>query len=384
MEFKRKYALLICVALFMQLVHARTTGVVIDMETYLPVPYTNIYTSDGGKVSGTASNSAGQFTVDFPFEILSFSHINYERKEITFKGSADTVFLKPRAVLLNEIVVSTKQPEWINRVLQKFISNKKERYRVTDKLFSYEYNTYTLNDSSGYEFNSTGNIMVPSMKNNQLYRINALENIIHYKDSLAGVDFSNMQRILYDNFINDFNRGFVKEHDFKQNHAYKNDNDNIVQLMFNSKKYDSDKGYIIMDTASCVILEAERNSGTAFNIKEHTSGSMRMIASKTKGFNYEEWVTSNYIRYVEIDGSYYPVDCKYKIYMKSSTVNKKNNEQYFVSIESELSMKDVATHIDTDNFTDIPRPYYMLLIRTKKMRLAEERLRAVPVRYVSF
>ena len=384
MWIKRKYVLLISALLVVQLVNALTKGIVLDMETYLPVSYTNIYTSNCGKVSGTVSNDAGCFIVDFPFKTLSFSHINYEKKEIAFQDINDTVFLKPKAVLLNEIIVDNKQPEWINRVLQQFIKNKKDKYRASDRLLSYNYSTNTLNDSNGYAFNSRGNIIIPSLKNNALFQLNACDNIIYYKDTTAGVDFSNMQRMLYDNFINDFNRKFVKGHLFTQNYAYKNDNENIVQLMFISKKYDCDKGYILIDTASCVILEAERNSGTDYNIKEHTTATIRAIASKTKGFKYVEWITNNRIQYREIDGSYYPVDCKYKLYMKSSNGKKNKTEDYFASVESELLMDEESVNIPTDCFIDIPCPYYILLIKTKKMRLAEEKMQAVPVRFNSF
>lgn len=381
-RIKTKLFLLIIIQIS-QITGAQNKGIILDIETYKPIPYTNIYTTYNKEVFGTTSNTSGKFTVNFHFDSLTFSHINYEKKEVSHKNFRDTIFLRPQTNLIGEVVISNKQPEWINSVLERFISQREEKYRVSQREFSYQYETRTLNDSSGYAFSSKGNIVVPILKEESAFQISPQENIIHYKDKSAGVDFSNMQRILYDNFITDFDRKFIKEHEFKQNHRYKGKSQHVVQLMFNSREYDSDNGYIVMDTTSCVILEVERSTGTDYNIKEQTSATLRAIASKTKGFNYEEWIIYNYTQYESVDGSYYPINCKYKIYMKSSTKKKKKDEQYFVSIESGLSMNSEA--VDTiNNFIEIPRPYYMLLIKTKKMRLDEEKLHNVPVKFDTF
>ncbi len=122
------------------------------------------------------------------------------------------------------------------------------------RAFSYRYQTSTLNDSSGYSFRSEGLVGVPSLQSSSLYEINALSSVIHYKDQTAGVGFSNMQRNLYNNFIEDFDLSFIKDHEFRQNYAYQNDDPDIVQFMFHSDKYEIDEGYMLFDKLACVIL----------------------------------------------------------------------------------------------------------------------------------
>lgn len=380
---KIKINLFLSLALISQVISPQSKSIILDIETYKPIPYVNIYTSDNTKVFGTTSDISGEFEVNFPFKLLTFSHVNYEKSEILQENLKDTIFLNPKTNLIREVIVNSKQPEWINNILERFRAQRKKTYRTSEKTFSYQYDTRTLSDSSGYAFKSKGEIIIPKLETDMPYRINPKENVIHYKDNTAGVDFSNMQRILYDEFIAEFDKKFIKEHEFKQNHAYKSTNENIIQLVFTSKKYDSDNGYIVMDTTTCAILEIERNTGTDFNIKEQTSTALRTIASKTKGFNYEEWIIYSYTRYEPFNSSFYPIDCRYKLYMRSSTKNKKRNESYFVSIESNLSLKDEYSNI-TNNFIDIPRPYYMLLIKSKKMRQNEEKLRNVPAKFDIF
>lgn len=380
---KMKIKILLSIVLISQTIGAQNKGIILDTDTYKPIPYVNVFSTYSNEVFGTTSNTSGKFNVNFPFESLTFSHINYEKSEILRQDLKDTIFLTPKTNLIGEIVISNKQPQWIKNILERFRTQRKKIYRTTEKIFSYQYDTRTLNDSNGYAFKSEGEIIVPKLYADIPFRISPKESVIHYKDTSAGVDFSNMQRILYDEFISDFDKNFIKEHEFRQNHAYKGKSQNIIQLIFNSNEYDSDNGFIVMDTASCAILEVERSTGTDFNIKEQTSAAVRAIASKTKGFNYEEWVIYNYTQYESFDGSYYPIDCRYKLYLKSSTKKKKRDDLYFVSIESELSLKDKKSEV-TNNFIDIPRPYYMLLVKSKKMRLDEERLRSVPVKFDTF
>lgn len=369
--------------LISQITYAQYNGIVLDIETNKPIPYVNIHTTLNKNVLGTTTNSQGLFSVSFSFKSLIFSHVNYEKAELTYANRSDTIFLTPGSNLLNEVVISNKQPEWINDVLRRFISERKNRYRVYEKIFSYKYHTRTLNDSNGYAFKSEGEIVVPQIQSNKPYSVSPKDNVIHYKDNSAGVDFSNLQRILYEDILLAINSKFVKSHEFRQNYAYKANNENVVQLVFNAKQDTSDSGYLVIDTVSATIMEIERTTGTDININMQTSSALRVLASETRGFNYDEWVVYNYVRYGRFNDSYYPVDCKYKLYMKSSQKNKKRNDSYFVSTESEVVLKESKPD-PTLLFMDIPRSYYMLLIKTKKMRLEEEQLNNVRVRFDPF
>ena len=62
---------------------------------------------------------------------------------------------------------------------------------------------------------------------------------------------------------------------------------------------------------------------------------------------------------------------------------KKTERTYFTSIESNIHFND-KNNITGTGFIEIPKPYYLIAIRTKKMRLAEEALAKVIVSYEKF
>ena len=156
-----------------QLVMAQTKGIVVDKESRQPIPYVSIYTKVGDKVYGAMSNEQGGFSIDFTFQTLYLSHINYLKAEISKSNLSDTIYLVPTTALLREIVISNKQPKWINPVLMKVVERKAQNYQLSEKMFSYNYQTYTLNDSNGYAFKSNGNLVIPQLKKNSQYKIDA-------------------------------------------------------------------------------------------------------------------------------------------------------------------------------------------------------------------
>lgn len=363
---------------------SQTKGVVIDKESKLPVVYANIYTKVGDKLFGTVSNERGEFIFEYPSQTMFFTHINYEKLQVNSSSIKDTVFLTPTSYILREVeaIVAYKQPQWIVDALERVLKERNKNYQTAEKIFSYHYQTETLNDSSGYAFNSEGDIKFPMINDNQ-FQINARNNIIKYKDNTAGVDFSNLQRMIYDDFILNYDKGFIKDNNFRPIKSYKNQDNNIIQLSFTSKKYNDDNGYIIIDTLNNVILEIERNSGTDFNTKTHTSGFLRSAATVSFGLSYNVWVTKTNSKYTKIGQSYYLAECKYKYLMKKTEKQKKTERTYFTSIESNIHFND-ENNIIGSGFIEIPKPYYLIAIRTKKMRLAEEALAKVIVSYEKF
>lgn len=365
-----------------QLMISQTKAVVVDKTTKQPIPYVSIYTKNADLVLGSMSNEQGQFEIDFSFNTLFLSHINYGKVEIKKENVQDTIFLIPTSVLLNEVVVNKRQPKWINAVLSRVIKGKGKNYQTLEKTFSYKYETYTLTDSNGYEFKSKGNIEFPKMKKDVQFKIDAQSNTIKYKNKTAGVDFSNLRRMLYDDFVNGFDNKFLNEYDFSQNSSFVGEDKNVIQLIFSSKKFQDDEGYIVLDTLNNVILEAEKNSGTECNIKTQTSSILRNVAA-SRGFNYDTWITKSNTKYSKIGDCYYISECKYKFYMKSVYKNKKVDSEYFTSIESKLFLSDKIERAST-SFKILPKPYYIVAIMTKKMRLEEEALNKVPVSFEGF
>lgn len=383
MKPKILLAVLILLTTTGQLLFAQTKGVVVDKVSRQPIPYVSIYAKTGDKVFGTMTNDKGEFSVDFSFQTLFFSHISYEKTEITKSDLRDSIYLIPTTTLLTEVVVSSRQPKWINSVLKRIVEQKNKNYQTTEKVFSYKYETYTLNDSNGYAFKSNGNLLIPQLKKNAQYKIDAQKNIIKYKDKTAGTDFSNLRRMLYDDFLLNLDNNFIKDNNFSLNGSFLDKNKNIVQLNFSSKKYTDYNGYLVLDTLNNVILEAERSSGTDFNIKTQTSALLRSVFSSKIGFNYNTWITKTITKFTKVGQSYYMSDCKYKFYMKTSTKNKKINSSNFTSMESQLSLEN-KTQNSVKEFRVIPKPYYLLVFYTKKMKREEDTLNKVPVTFEKF
>ena len=383
MKPKILLAVLILLTATGQLLFAQTKGVVVDKVSRQPISYVSIYAKTGDKVLGTVTNDKGEFSIDFSFQTLFFSHISYEKTEITKSDLRDSIYLIPTTTLLTEVVVSSRQPKWIKSVLTKIVEQKNKNYQATEKVFSYKYETYTLNDSNGYAFRSNGNLLIPQLKKNAQFKIDAQKNIIKYKDNTAGTDFSNLRRMLYDDFLLNLDNNFIKDNNFSKNSSFSDKNKNIVQLNFSSKKYTDYEGYLVLDTLNKVILEVGRSTGTDFNIKTQTSGMLRNLFASRVGFNYNTWVTKSITKYSKVGQSYYMSDCKYKFYMKTSTKNKKVNSSYFTSMESQLSF-DNKTQNSTKEFKIIPKPYYLVVFYTKQMKEAEESLNKVVVSFEKF
>ena len=136
--------------------------------------------------------------------------MNYEKSEIKKSDLSDTIHLMPTTVMLDEVVVSNSEPAWIKRVLNRIAEQKSQHYQTIEKTLAYKYETYTLTDSNGYAFKSNGNLLVPKLSNSSKYYLDAQNNTIKYKDKTAGVDFSNLKRMLYNDFINSFDKKFIE------------------------------------------------------------------------------------------------------------------------------------------------------------------------------
>ena len=379
---KISLAVLMLLTIAGQLSMAQTKGIVVDKKSHQPIPYASIYTKNAKTVLGAMSDENGLFSLDFPFQTLFFSHINYEKTEIKKENLRDTIFLTPASVLLSEVLVSNKQPKWIPRILEEIVKQKNNNYQNTDKQFSYAYESYTLGDSSGYAFKSKGNLRIPKLSGSPQYYIDAQNNIIKYKDKTAGVDFTNLKRMLYADFIGYFDTKFINSNNFKQNSQFETSDPHLVQLYFNNKKDKATNGYLVVDTLNNAIVEVEHNAGTEYNIKNNTTLYFKAF-SPGLGIKHSLWVTKSHTKYSKQGNSYYMVESKYKFSRKSTVKNKKTDAQYFTSIESELFLNNPSTATD-NNMIPLLKPFDAITIYTKKMQRYEATLNKVPVRFEKF
>ena len=369
-------------AMTQQMLISQTKGIIVDKESHQSIPYVSIYTKNAETVLGAMSNENGQFSLDFPFQTLFFSHINYEKIELRKENLGDTIFLTPASVLLSEVVVSSKQPKWIPSILNEVVKLKSKNYQNTDKQFSYNYESYTLGDSSGYAFKSKGNLLVPKLSSNPQYYINAQNSVIKYKDKTAGVDFTNLKRMLYVDFINYFDKKFINNNDFRQNSLFETSNPHFVQLFFNDKKDKTTNGYMVVDTLNKAIVEVEHNVGTEYNIKNNTTLYFKTFSPKL-GIKHNLWITKSHYKYSKFENSYYMIESKYKFSRKSTVTNKKTDSQYFTTIESKLILQNQSTQTDT-KMIPLLKPFDAITIYTKKMQSEEAILNKVPVSFEKF
>lgn len=362
---------------------AQYQGIILDSQSHKAIPYVSIHTSNNNDIYGSMSNDLGEFSISFDFDSLVFQHINYTPYILKKQSYKDTLYLNPLSYTLNEIDVYATESLWIRKKLHLVVKNKKKFYTLPSSIQQdYVYNTYTLSDSSGYAFESKG--ILQSNKNE--YSILPILSAIKYKDSTAGTDFSNLRRMLHDDFLPRFTSNFIKNNSFRENKGFRHSNPNVVQLFYFSNDKLSDDGYLVIDTLKNVILEAQQNLGTQSNIENNTSSLLRKVA-ESRGFTYNDWITQTQYIYTEINGSYLLQFCSYKLYMHTTTDNKKESNSYFVSTESTVRLSNPTLTNSVSNskqFLILPKPYYIVPIYTKTMREEEEKLQRIKRTYKKF
>lgn len=363
-------------------VKAQSQIFVFDEVQKTPIPYANVFKAEKGSFKGTTSDENGVATIDFPFQKLHVSHVNYRQKVLT--ELPDTIFLTPKENVLTEVVVKDVEPLWIRPFLQKFIAKKDKVYRSVAKTFDYSYQTRNVSDSSGYWFENSGRMRFPASSEKTIYRIKPSKGYIHFKDETAGCDFANMKRMVYHDFVAELDRKFVKHHTFRVNDAFLNENKNIVQLYFKSLKYGhEDKGYIEIDTAKCAILSVSRNTGLGYNVAHNTNGVTRATINLLTGWKYSKWIVSQEAKYHAVDGTYYPSIYRYKAYILAKWKKVKRGGHKLDSSEAEIVFNP-ADQQDETGFLELPEPWYMRIVLGKKERLAEERLQNIPKEHIIY
>lgn len=349
-------------------------GIVWDRVNRIPVPHASLLTNWQGQVLATSTDSAGRFRVAFPFHSLSVSHLNYAKLKVT--ALADTLFLTPKAQVLAEVVVSNEEPKWIREKLGAFLENRKSRYQTADRQMEYDYAKSNVGDSSSYAFQSVGLMYVPSLHHldcDSMFQVCPDRNVVQYKDSTAGVDFYDLQLMLYENVVAEMDRKFIRHHVFRQNEAYQNGDKNILQLAFWSEKYKDDRGFLTIDTARCVVLDASRSTGMACNLDEKMNSLVLSLFHAAVGLQYDEWTIDNTIHYEARGGVYYPSRITYQYYEKRSSYDKfatsktKKRVEYFASKEATLTLHD-TTRTPGPRYYDIPHEIHSAIIYIESRR----------------
>ena len=109
-------------------------GVLLDATTLKPIPYVNLSWSYSKK--GSISNENGEYKIvrkdtkdHFP---VTISHLGYHKTILEWNALRDTIYLSPRTIRLNEVIV-VDIDDLKKKVLLKFEKN----YGVKDKCESF-------------------------------------------------------------------------------------------------------------------------------------------------------------------------------------------------------------------------------------------------------
>ena len=354
---------------------AQKAFVIWDKANNIPVSRASVYTTYMGKVRSTFSDQQGRVVVDFAFDNLIISHINYQKESV--KVLSDTLFMEQSIQLLSEVIVSpTGEPVWIKPMLMDFIKTKAKRYEGNG-ILRYEYQTQNVGDTVLYRFVSNGLI-----RKKKYFEISPLENVITFKDKSAGCDYSNLKNTLYHDFVSDMDEKFVKEHKFYVDNESEDLGANVVRILFKSKKDWKDSGYLCIDTLQNAILRVKRSTGLDYNVQHRTNALVRSTINAVYGHKYKDWQIDIEAVYQQADNEFYLSSCRYSNYMQEEFDGKKKRvEVYNVTstYEAQPCQKDMGG--EDAVFLLLPHPFAMKIIVSKKESRQEELLQNVKKAY---
>lgn len=368
-----KVAMMMVFLLIAKVTCAQTKGILLNAENHQPIAYANIISKNGKQISNTSSDKNGHYQVNFPYKSLTISHIEYEK--LTINHLSDTIFLQPKENLITEVEVKQQEePQWIKEKLKKFIKNREKNYQQKDRMMHYDFNNQNIGDSTGYSFESHGIMYIPSMRNLQhdsVFQVSPEKSIVHYKDS-TGVDFENLQNILYGGLTMTMDNKFLRLHRFEVNDEYTNTDKNIIQLVFWTNKYDMDKGTITLDTTRCVVKEIHRQMGKEYITKVVLNGFLMSLLKTFLALNISDYQITTYEKYADYGDVLCPSEFTYWNYRKYSAKQKPKGKKFqlmteFSSRETSLKLTPTA-ELPKSMLIDISKPKSIVIENGKGRR----------------
>lgn len=355
-------------------VSAQQRLVVADKLTHEPIAQASIYTKENGRFHSTITSDQGEAAVAFPFKRLTISHLNYERRMVT--SLPDTVFLTPRYRETSEVIVLNVEPKWIREKLRQVVRNKLKVYFSTPRILAYDYHTQSIDRHSFYSYQSKGHVRTKD-KGHDHYSICQAEGRIVGVDSTQLTDVTNLRRMLYEDFVDELDGGFIRSHRFSENPEFKSDNPNELELVFRSKSHKDDRGRIVIDTARCVIRSAYRVTGTDTNKRERMSPLLLSLARVISGYRIDKWNRTYQVSYAELpDGTMHPSRVSYKCYIEGyDRADDPGTKEYdqqagggFPNMEATLSLSVAPSLPDSAVWTQLPGSWYLRLSSDEERR----------------
>ena len=362
--------------------------VVADATTHEPIAQASLYSKDSGKFRAATTRDNGVATIDFAFQRLTVSHLNYERRVLSSFG--DTIFLKPRFRQTQEVVVVNQEPAWIRPFLRRFAKTKDYRYCARTLPLAYHYTTHSIASHSYYRFDSYGTLHQRWDKARR-YGLEQDSAVIVSEDTTSLTDMANLRRMLYEDFVRELDGDFISEHTFRENGDFKGRSANEIEVVFRAKSRNDDRGRMVVDTARCVVLSAWRRCGTKSNLHRHMPQMLYMMARAISGYRIDTWNTDYSVTYgMASDGQLFPAAVRLKhFYAGFDSSDDQSEREYneqtgngFPNMESTLSMKALrgAAAPDSQQVHQLPFSWYIRL-SSEAERRQEIELSHLPARF---
>lgn len=324
---------------------AQQRVVVADADSHAPISHASLYTKVGGRFRSVITDDEGRAEVAFDFGRLTVSHLNYEQRVVTRLG--DTLFLRPRFRSTAEVVVTNEEPAWIRQKLKQVVKTKAARYFTSADTAFFDYETQSMGRDRIYRYRLTGLLRMRERANDR-YAFLADGSSIVASDSTQLTDVQNLRRMLYEDFVDELDNGFIRQHRWRVNPDFVGTKEGEVELTFRSKHRNDDRGRVVIDTVRCVIVEASRVSGTKTNIEERIPAMLYGISRMLTGYKVEKWQREYRVAYGERpDGTFYPREVRYKSFdiIRENSSDAEEREYYeqtgggFPNMEAVLTIR---------------------------------------------
>jgi len=325
-----------------------------------------------------------------------------------FTQEDDTTFQIARVRTLQEVLVKAEDPAWIREKLKLFIQKREENYQHEPCFSQYDFffqdtgsdlqrgSLRTVTDSlTAYRFQSQGLLLSPSMaqmRQDSVFQVVPEHNVVFGTDTIcvshpdsATVRWSYLDDMLYQNLILSLDKHFLNQHRFAVNWDFQHPNPNVVQLVFWSTKYQLDRGYLNLDTARCMVLEAERHSGLDCVRHEFCNNFALWVLGRLMKLQLKDWTILLRAVYTE-DGQ--PQEFRYqeqRHFAAWSDVKKKRREwmDNKTTCRASLLLRPTERKAPFPDLIDIYTPRSIEIMNSKSRRYQMmERLRKVPRQYI--
>ena len=308
---------------------------------------------------------------------------------------------------MQEVLVRADEPTWIRAKLKRFIKERARNYQTEPRFGEYSFryrdmgsdlqrgDKRLVTDSvTSNRFESHGLLLVPSMaqlRADSLFQIVPEQNIVYGSDTALAskpdsvyLHWTHFNDMLYDNLIQTLDSRFLRQHRFAVNEQFEHRNRNVVQLIFWSKRYDLDRGFLNLDTARCVVVEAERHSGLECVKTEYGNSFALGLLHLFLKTELKDWTVNLRAAY---DDEGQPREFRYQSSRHFTTWSdtKKKRREWIdskSSVETTLMVRPTARTASSDALIDIYPTKHVEIVNSKSRKYKmQQRLGAVPRAY---